>query len=128
MDQQTPVGSSTTTRRTLIRGAAWATPVVLTTVAAPAFALSAGPLTIAAAQTGPSGQKLIGLTFTGGTGNVSVTNVLRSGTTIPVSPTTVSANGGMVTGANKDSYVAGASYQVTYVYGGVTYVRTATAT
>jgi hypothetical protein len=127
MDREPTSRRSAATRRTLMRTTAWAVPVVLTTVAAPSFAASAVPLTITATKASPGNT--LRLTFTGGTGNVSVTNVLRNGSTIALSPPTptVSADGGTADGGST-SYKKGDSYQVTYVYNSGTYNQTIAGT
>jgi hypothetical protein len=115
-----------------MRTTAWALPVVLVTVAAPAFAVSVGPLTVTATeQTGPPGKTKLRITFTGGTGpgQVTLTQVQKGVTTITMdAPLTVAASGpgGHVDSSVKNSYVAGASYTVSYVYNSINYVQTVT--
>src|SRR5690242_8932141 len=112
-------------RRTVLRAAAWATPVVLVASAAPAFAASpvVFPLVITATNSGGGGSNKVVLTFTGGTGTLTITLVQRNGTTITVSPTTgVGAAGGTSTGAGQ-TYTLGATYTVTYTYQSQSYTQ-----
>ena len=101
------------TRRTVL----WGTPVVLATVAAPAFAASPPlPLRITATDGGTGGSSKLMLTFTTGVGTLTLTQVTRNGTAITMTPTSgISAAGGTSLGTGQ-SFVPGASYVVSYVY------------
>lgn len=116
----------TARRRTVLRTAAWATPVVLVASAAPAFAASpvVYPLAITATSAGSGGNstKLL-LTFTGGTGLLSITLVQLNGSNITVSPTSgISASGGTSQGGGQ-TYLLNGAYTVTYVYQSQTYTQ-----
>lgn len=131
---QLPAGTPSTdaTRRTVLRASAWAVPVVLTIAAAPAFAVSSGPLTLDARKIGSGSSNKLSVTFAGGTGpgQVTLTQVLRGTTTVTMDPPlTVPASGpaGHVDSSTGNSYVAGASYTISYVYSSINYVQTITA-
>jgi hypothetical protein len=111
-------------------------PVVLTVAAAPAFAVSSGPLTLdVTEQPGPGGKKKLRVTFAGGTPGpmsprVTLTQVLKGATVITMTPPlTVDASGpaGHVDSSVGNSYVAGATYTISYVYNSINYVQTITA-
>ncbi len=91
--------------------------MVLATVTAPAFAASPPlPLKITATNGGTGGSNKLLLTFTTGVGPLTLTQVTRNGNAITMNPTSgISASGGTTEGTGQ-SYVAGASYLVSYVY------------
>jgi hypothetical protein len=115
-----------------MRTTAWALPAVLVTVAAPAFAVSVGPLSIdASEQPGAAGKKKLRVSFTHGTGpaQVTLTEVQKGVTTITMDPPlTVAASGpgGHVDSSVGNSFVGGASYTISYVYNSINYVQTIT--
>lgn len=121
---------ATINRRTLLRTAAWATPVVLVVAGAPAMAASAPsfPLTITATSAGSGGNstKLL-MTFSGGTGLLTLNFVQLNGSNISIGPNSLSANGGQATGGGQ-TYAPGNSYTVNYTYLGTTYTQPVIAT
>ena len=116
-------------RRTTRRSVLWVTPVVLATVTAPAFAASPPlPLKVTATNEGTGGSNKLLLTFTTGVGPLTLTQVTRNGTVIAMNPTSgISAAGGTSEGTGQ-SYVAGASYLVSYVYQGTPFTQSVVAT
>lgn len=120
----------TLNRRTVLRTAAWATPVVLVVSAAPAMAASPPtfPLMITATSAGSGGNSTkVLMTFTGGTGLLTLNFVQLDGTNISIGPNSLSANGGQATGGGQ-TYAAGNSYLVNYTYQGTTYTQPVIAT
>jgi hypothetical protein len=120
----------TLNRRTVLRTAAWATPVVLVVSAAPAMAASAPttPLTIVATSAGSGGNSTkVLMTFSGGTGLLTLNFVELNGSNISIGPNSLSANGGQATGGGQ-TYQQGASYTVNYTYQGTSYTQPVIAT
>jgi hypothetical protein len=123
----TPV---TLNRRTLLRTAAWATPVVLVVSAAPAMAASAPttPLLVTATSAGSGGNSTkVLMTFSGGTGLLTLNFVQLNGSNIAIGPNSLSANGGQAIGGGQ-TYSPGDTYVVNYTYQGTTYTQPVLAT
>ncbi|MDX6358463.1 MAG: hypothetical protein QOH37_1517 [Nocardioidaceae bacterium] len=115
----------TVNRRTLLRTAAWATPVVLVVAAAPAMAASAPafPLLITAMSAGSGGNSTkVLMTFSGGTGLLTLNFVQLNGNGISIGPNSLAANGGEAIGGGQ-TYQLGGSYTVNYTYQGTTFTQ-----
>ena len=112
-------------RRGILRTAAWATPVVLVAAPAPAFAAlrPVSPFTITAVEgTSNSAHKTV-LTFSGGTGVVTVSSVIKGNESFTsFSKTSFTAPGSTFIQQGQN-YTSGATYIVTYVFHSVTYVQ-----